>query len=807
MSLTTSAWDRPIQGVSQQPPKVRLGGQCSIQENAVSSVVSGLVKRPGTKRVGSLAPSFPADSAYYYYSRGTGEEYFIITPPNSVPTVFDIEGNELVVENELPNNAYVGISNPSRDLRFSTISDFTFIANTTVVPEESSSQTSVLENKALINVQFADYGREYVIHIDGAEAAFMRTPDGSNAGHIRQVDTSIVAANLVTGSDTVNGVTGPVGPDSNGFEIRNGLDQLTGFTVSRVGNTILLEKDDGTDFNITTSDGADGRDVFVVKSSVKNVGDLPLYAPNNYVVRVVGEGNTNDDEYWLRAESSSGDTVRWVETVGPSQSVGFDKQTMPCVLVRDRFVGGQAVFKLQLGPWEDRTVGDDDSNNFPSFVEDSVPITSVGTFQNRLYFTAGESVVYSRSNSFFDFFRNTVRTTLDDDPIDVYADTNQVNILENSAVLDGDVVFFSANGQFVQLGENPVTAENATLQYASTFENTASCRPVAAGDVIFFAFKYGRFTGIREFYTDSFTDTKRARPVTDHVDEYILGNARQLATSTNRNQLLVLSDNEQEVYVYNWLWQGQERVQSSWSKWVFSGNVKFMAYDNETIYFLIERDGILELEYIETGDPDSVGLSFPARLDRQVSTTATRINGNWIVNKPYELGEDEDLVLVRGSGCLDAGVTAYFEESQDDLIITEGIAEPNVDEVGIILGVRYRMVYEPTMPFIKDRNGRVIDTDRLIINDVSINYAITGNTLVYVENDWGNVREYNFNGRIIGGISNLVGFAPLSPGQYTFPVRQDSDRVTFRLESVSHLPFQLRDMEWRGKFTQRGRRV
>lgn len=797
MGLVTSSWDRPIQGVSQQPPKIRISGQSSVQENALSSVVRGLLKRPGTERVAFLSESLPESTAFYYYNRGTNERYIIAVPPNTTPRVFDIQGNELVVESGLGSDSYVTVPDPKNSLRLSTISDFTFIANRDVTPTASTSNTSPLENKAIINIQFADYGRTYSVSIDGSEVVRYTTEDGSSAEHINYVDTSYVARVLFQGdshSNTGLDITGP------------GLGNLdSGWVTEQQGNTIIVRKSDGSDFSTFTTDGADGRDLFVVKNSVKEVTDLPGYAPIGYQVKVVGSGSEDSDTYWLAAQSQSGGTVSWVESSGPSQSVGFDPATMPHVLIRDRFEGGVAVFKLQTAPWDDRVVGDEETNPMPSFIQEAVPITSVGTFQNRLYFTAGESVIMSRSNYFFQFFRQSVRTSLDDDPLDVYADTNQVNLLRNSSVLDGDIVFFSSNGQFLLSGQEAATKENATLQYASTFENIDSCPPVASGDVIFFAFEYGRYTGVREFYTDSFTDTKRARPITDHVDEYILGKAKQMASSTNKNQLMVLAEEPGVSYVYSWLWQGEDRVQSSWSKWIFSGDIRFVQFDNELLYFLIDRDGAMELEVVRLGDPDDPGVSFPVRLDRRELATAVRVGSHWEVELPYAAGPDEDLVLVRGNGCLDAGVNTEFDIVEGVAVINENLSDADTAEV--IIGVRFTMRYEPTMPFIKDRNDRVIDTDRLIINDININYDKTGRSFVVVENAWGASREYEFNGRRLGGINNIVGFAPLSPGQFSFPVRQDSDRTTFQIVTDSHIPFQLRDMEWRGRFRQRGRRV
>ncbi len=775
MTMYSSAWARPIQGISQQPPRVRLQGQCTNQINAIASAQDGLYTRPGTNYVGALEDTpFPEGTQFYFYNRGTDEAYFVIIPPNEHPRVYDRDGDRLVVEG---TSSYALTSNPSEDLRLSTISDFTFIANRQVAPQGSSSITPTQSDTAIISVQFADYGKTYSVTIDGNTGSF-DTPDGSESEHIEEVDTGYVAQ-----------------------QIFNSLTLGSGYTKTRDFNTIFVTKDSGS-MSISTQDGRDGNDLIAVQGTVSTVEKLPTRAPDGYLVEVVGTGSGNSEVFWLRAEGSSGSTVTWKESVAPGISDGLDASTMPHALVRDRFEGGKAVFVYQEVDWAGREVGDDDTNPQPSFVQDAVPITSVGTFQNRLYFTAGESVVYSQSNFFFNFYRSTIRTAKDDEPIDVYADTNQVNTLESSASLDGDLVFFSANGQFLQAGDDPVTKSNATLQYASSFEANTQAVPVAAGDAIFFAFDYGRYSGIREFYTDSFTDTKRARPVTDHVDELILGKVHQMATTTSRNQLMILADSPSRAYLYTWLWQGQERVQSSWGIWEFDGAVRFVRYDKDRLYLIIDRDGVSYLERVDMGEPDDEGLDFSVRLDNRFSAQATWEQGRWYFEAPYE----GDFAFVRADGCLDAGVTIDADYDGSRYSTSENLSD-GTDPVTVVGGLRYQFLYEPTMPFMKDSQGRVISEDRLIISDVRVNYDTTGMTEVTVTNDVGVERKYSFNGRRIGGPFNIVGFAPLKPGDYTFPIRQDSDRSTFTLTSQSHLPFRLRDMEWRGRYKQRGRRI
>ena len=54
MALVSKNIPNFINGVSQQPPALRLAGQGEIQENGLSDVVAGLKKRPPTAHVNDL---------------------------------------------------------------------------------------------------------------------------------------------------------------------------------------------------------------------------------------------------------------------------------------------------------------------------------------------------------------------------------------------------------------------------------------------------------------------------------------------------------------------------------------------------------------------------------------------------------------------------------------------------------------------------------------------------------------------------------------------------------------------------------
>lgn len=880
MAKVTSIQARPIQGVSQQPEKNRLDGQCSVQDNMIPDVVDGLKKRIGTKAIAKIMDSISENSKIHYYSQGGGEEYFIIVEPGELPRIFTENG----IEQNLTLGSFPslidglppylqGATNPREDLVMKTIGDFTFVVNNKKPVALKSASSEPLGSEAIVNVSFANYGKDYKVFIDGIERASVTTPDGDNPQHIQDIDTVEVANGLVGGtSTTTTAASLPVGADifsfkswfeiaanaelvsaeQNGtglpsplsveiigsvkrftYSIANlgtsdpvdvvyristgtgtGLGSVAGFTVTQTGNSIHIRKNDGTAFSLRTEDGSGGADIVAVKGRVPTVSRLPKYAPAGFKIKIQQDGERDSDGYWLLASTADGDSTRWVETIAPGVTLGADTATMPHVLVRESVVGGVANFVLRLGEWQEREAGDDLSNPHPSFINTSnpQPISGVGLFQNRLYVTSRESVIMTKTANFFDFYRSSTQVTADDDPVDLFSDSTRVSVLKQAIALDGDLSFFSDNAQFIMDGSKPITKENATLSLVTEYQNQSNISPVAAGENIFFGFNYGRFSGIREFFTDSITDTKRSSPTTDNVVNYLDGAIRQMTASTSNNWLVVLTENSDNiVYIYNWLWLGDEKVQSAWHRWVFpeGSRVEHVEFSDDKFYLIISREGggVL-LEVVELGDQADDVLPYPARLDRRMELVTEYSNGIHQIDDPYPGVDPDDIVLIRGSGCFpeDIGTSIAFSRVANKLVIDEAISDLE-SGVTVIVGTRFNMLYQPTQPLVKDHNGRVIGTDKLTLSRIFINYERTGNIGVRISSEAGSVREYEHNGRFIGAPNNLVGFAPLQDGQFQVPVMQKSDQTKIEIESSSHLPFQLRDIEWTGQFNQRGRRI
>ena len=265
---------------------------------------------------------------------------------------------------------------------------------------------------------------------------------------------------------------------------------------------------------------------------------------------------------------------------------------MPHTLRQDPDQIGSLRFSFNTGEWDDRVAGDEDTNPAPSFVGQS--INDIFFHRNRLGIIAGENVIFSEASGYFNFFRTTVRSLLDSAPIDVAVSQNEVSILKAAIPVQDNLLLFSELNQFTLSAAQLLTPTEVTIDQSTKFECDLETTPVGAGNSVFFATKAGGFAGIREYYTNNETEINDATLITSHIPQYLEGNVRKMAASSNENILVCLTNgNKREAYIYNWYDQSNERLQSAWSKWKFAKEIEEVSFNNATLY-LVFNDGSFE---------------------------------------------------------------------------------------------------------------------------------------------------------------------------------------------------------------------
>lgn len=786
-----TTYGRPIQGVSKQPPKVRNDGQCTTQINCTPSVVDGLKVRVGSALKAVLPYAVEKDSYVYTYQRGNQEEYLIAFQNQADPIILGLDGKVMKYTASPEASAYMGQGSDVARNRFtaSTIGDYTFLVNREVPVVANTELTATADNQAVITVGLCNYGRTYEVVIDGTSNLYT-TPNGETASDTTKIDTTYVASQIYDAM----------------------TENLTGFTISRHANYIFIKKEDGSDFTASTRDGSGGNDLVLVKNTVDALDKVPARAPEGMHIQVAPNGATDDSIIYLLATTADGDRTLWKETTKQGIPKGLDVNTMPFNLIRDDVdANGIATFHMEVGDWVDREIGDEDSNPLPSFVDSDnpKPITSIGTFQNRLYVTGGENLVMSRTDEYFNFYRYSAQRHINTDPIDIFSDTSSVNVLNSSAKLNGNLVLLSNYAQFGMSGLNPQTYETATLREMTSYECVSTVKPAGSGENIYIAFNYGNFAGIREMFVEEVTNTVRARPITDHVDNYIEGEILQMAASTNVNTLFLLSEGARnKLYVYDWLFNGNEKVQSAWHEWVWPDDFEIVgiSFVRDKLYVLsVYKESCTILEEFNTSEPLGYDLPFNIKLDRhyQVDFTYNATSGYWQTAQleyPQLINADTEVIGVDNDDPNNNGITVpvMWDETNEVLYTDYPMSEHTGRSVSCIVGSLYDATYEPTPPQLKDYQGNVTSLSKPIVGVLYFNFDEAYHYDVTINDSIGGAKTIQYNNRFIGQPNNVVGFSPIGEVIQDVAVRRQADKVKFQLHAKSHVGFQLREIEWTG---------
>jgi len=355
------------------------------------------------------------------------------------------------------------------------------------------------------------------------------------------------------------------------------------------------------DFTIIATDDDGGTNLRVFKDNAKSFTDLPNQCIDGFRLGVVGDNQKKEDNFHVVFTGEAGSGY-WKESVKAGLFNYFDLTTMPHLLKQDPEQSGSLRFEFAQGSWDERKAGDDDTNIRPSFVGQA--LTDVFFHRNRLGVLAGENVVFSEASGYFNFWRTTVRALLDSDPIDVAVSQNEVSVLKAAVPIQDNLLLFSELNQFTLSATQLLTPTEVSIDQSTKFECDLEATPVGAGNSVFFATKAGGFAGIREFFTAGDTEIKDAVAVTSHVPEYLAGNVRKMAASTNEDILVCLTSAvKSEVYIYNWYNSSNERLQSAWSKWKFSKDVMDVAFNNADLYITF-IDGSFEKMSLRTSTSD-----------------------------------------------------------------------------------------------------------------------------------------------------------------------------------------------------------
>ena len=620
MSRVSGRVPSVLQGMTQQPPELRLPVHGKVQINGVSSTTFGLGKRTGTDHVKflsglNLSQDEGARTWTSFLVRDSGERYILVY--HTSLRIFGVDGKEYVVQFDPGAEAYLRAENPRRALTSMTLADTTLILNRSQIPRMKTDVSPAVTPEAVVWVRSGNYEQTYTVELNGTAYTY------TSLSTVASIRTSEIASQLQTL-----------------------LAAVSGFTVTYTAGDshFFIRKADGTDFAITTKDSVGDSALGCIKNQAPSFADLPPVAPTGYVCQVLGSPGDSADDYWVRWDPERAATATdvrrgsWTECLAPETPFEIDAALMPHALERrqDNSAGsitGESYgiyFKLVPVLWDDRVVGDAESSPNPSFI--GTPIYGLFLFQNRLGFVFNSNIVMSRSGDYFNFWRASATQVLDDDPIDVSVAPgrlagDRVLNLRHAINFDESLVLVADRAQISLSGADPVTPTSIRPNLSMSVESDDFCRPVTVGDSMFIPFTDGGYCGLYEAVISGSVRKLRQVLLSENIPNLMYSYPRVLTACLKESTVFLTTEADRtRVYVYRWKNNGGDRIQSAWGYWDYGNDIIGMEVIDSTLWTIIRRSEGLSIESQELVPwSQNEQARFPILLDRKVPMGTGRI--------------------------------------------------------------------------------------------------------------------------------------------------------------------------------------
>jgi hypothetical protein len=833
-------------GVSQQIPEARLDGQHGEQVNMLSDPVAGLARRRGTDHLidipilvnpaaddkadlrsfvtrGFKISTTEYDLLYRKAARPAGASTaplycFNKATNTNVPVEYDSADTDVL---SIINGGVSGVAQIGRIM---------VIAGKAHVPAGASTDVfTPVSNRRYgsIWVKGGAYSRTYTVVItrNGTITTITyTTPSSSYQGTLTTSDIPSGATDYQKQvNDRVNAynsaVTAWLGSAAAATQPQAVAEQLRtliaaqGITVTRNGSHLFI--DDATLTGITVNDNGDGTFLRAAHQSVVEASQLTNMHYVGKIIKV--QAKDNDPAYFLKAVArvpgTTGYTdVVWEEAASHSFTPGvwFALGTVE----DEHFYIASTPEKLRtlvpsltIPDLGGRTVGDLDTNRAPYFINN--PITYVGNFQDRLVVGSGSVISMSEVGEYFNFFRTSVLTVVDTDPVEVFSTGAENDIIRNSVLFDKSLLLFGDKAQYSISGRNPVTPATISVIQSSSHEDTTTAEPVASGDLVFYMKEREGVSQVYQLTIGDVSDTSNSSELTQQLYDYIPGTPLEFIATTSPNMLLARTDdNYNTIYTFRYIDSlgGRERLLDSWSRWEFDEML------GDLIGFSVYRGQVL-LYWARTA-VDASGVtrtwisvdraSLLPKLDAKPYVDSARpysavMNGN--ASRSWHAGTAVHTAYKRGTD-------AYLQGDAVLANVPSMMSEfPNVPESDLVCGAPFSSYIEMTNPFMRDEKGNVVVTGYLTCTRVTIAYVDTARLEATTTTEFSSDIALSFNSRILGDITNVVGKQAVHKGSVPVFIGREVRAYTLKIASKEWYPMTLTSLEWTGQYFYNSKRV
>ena len=435
-------------------------------------------------------------------------------------------------------------------------------------------------------------GFDYTIRVEDHESTVLNATiniNNNGDGVIRPEPTPFDADTAVTADTIIGGIIAEVEliKDDNGNQLIN---------ATHIGNGIYFSSQQKFQLEVVEDDL-----MRCFQSSINDVQNLPNQCRDGYIVKVSNSLRAEEDDYYLKFEGQNekNGSGSWVECAKPK--IAKTLTNMPLVIQRTAI----DTFTVKPFVFQDRRVGDENTNPLPSFVGSR--INKVLFFRNRLVLLSGENVITSRPGTLSkpDFFIKTALTVSASDPIDISAASMFPSELFDGIELNTGLLVFSTNQQFLLSSDDTVlNPDTAKLRSVATFNYNKDIAPISLGTTVAYVDNSGKFSRFNEMANIR----REGEPNIVEVSKIVptlLPKDIDLLTNSRENSMVFLGKTGSNIVLgYKYLNVAEKRQQAAWFKWKFNNPLLYhFVIDDE--YFFLDTDHFLHTVKLiqEENDP------------------------------------------------------------------------------------------------------------------------------------------------------------------------------------------------------------
>ncbi len=691
MAAYESGEKSPLQGVSQQIARERLSGQCTAQENMLADPVTGLRRRPGAEYKFDFAVAgADASEVVGWYADVAGTNVHIIL--NTANGTIKLLDDSYAVLATLNAGAYLTTA-VRKDIRATVVGDEVFLLNTAVKPTEVASVGVVdPDRQGMFYINAGAFNQRFEVTVTtstGTISASYTTPNGTGVNDANLSSPAYIANQLRTALEAIKataGLSATYVTDAYVYVLAN--VGVTGCRVTSSTGTIYLTP---------------SRDSYLTSEA-----SLPARLPSaadGYIMRI---GDVKLPKYYKYVEASQS----WLE------SGSFDSPaSLSDMPISIKNTGG--VWSLDTADYEGRLAGDSESNPSPRFVE--FGITGIASYQGRLVLLSGPQVILSASNKPRRFYRSTVVSLVDSDTIHIGSSANSSAAYEYGVPFQKDLLLFSSKYQaLIPSGNTAITPRTATVIVTSTYGADTTSAPVPIGRTVMYpAPRSADFFGLLEMVPSTNTESQYVSfEATPHLPKYLGGRCRfGVSSTTSSIALFAPSSDHKVLIVHEYQWNGDEKSQQAWHRWVFEHDIAFAYFAGDNIHVGFVANAHLVVCVI---DPRIGGLT--VNSDRRpfldMYTQASIVDNEitlpaWMLTFMPDAADTVRAVVRSGD------LVGSLVGSAPGVGVLETVRSfPTGD---VYLGMPYTSTFSPSPPLHRDQKGAVVGTGKTTL----LRYTIT----------------------------------------------------------------------------------